>query len=1214
MTPPSPPKNIDHQFHLQQLTLPPNITSTPHSSPPNTTTTTLTTTDDDDISPTTTAPPQPPTLQANATQRKRAEEAYDLHLELDCIPDEALSANITTGKIKTHLTPADVKLMRKLRPVCPCCIEGNAIAPPAPPTTAAPATRPGQHLSYDIQQLHTPAVGGFTHQNTIVDENTGFTSLPGMINKSNQQAFNSIQSTVLTDYNAHKHKVDSVHSDAENVNTSIMPHLNAIGIDARVSIPTHFARQVERIRRTLQQRSRSCHARLPFILPATYNHLAEQSVVYNKNRTLNSRSDPMHPLTPEEAVTGTRSKPPVPFGTVAMVRVPPDKSTARAKAHNQDPKVQPRAEIAISMGHCPKTGGTRWLLANKLVVPRLPISILPRGTIPFNLPRNPTYNILPPLLHSSAPITNTTTIPAPIPATTPTTAIAQQHTNTIVQLPTAPDTRLALTLLTNHTPQQTPELLSELRLNQPRIQPHNNPTTQTAPRPPLLLMPTQQIPQLLPPYTPPTTYTTTTTIPPQDLHDNTQHSPLPLLPSSPPPPTPQPPSSPITTTTTTIITPLKANSSSITTHPTSPNKPTQHIALRRSQRGTAHPDGFWKGFIATAIHSATPAGILTNHQQRKNLLNKQARATHTQFRKENPILDTYNNSPTTIRPTPSSIQSRVFNLRNAIANNIHPAALQRGMNAEFHKTFQKHTCFKLLTPQQLERTAVFIRLLFAIKNKPLKNDQSNVRVRIAGDGAKQPPHTYGDTFAGTSDATQRSFITALILADCATRDCLDRLQVVGFDLESAFINGNTLDRKDTGGIQLVTRIPNSPMIPHEYRDQLAEIVGPLNGLKQSNHIYDQNLIATLASQGYNQLPSAPYIFHKRCPNNPQDYLTLPMNVDDGTIYTTSPYLLSELKSLLVKRYGTIDFIDKSPGMCGVNYTYHPKGISLDMQDYLTRALTTMGMHKIPPTLTPSTADFFKPPTDPTPASPKEAEDFRTANGILIFSLSLRHDYRMEVIHLCKSNDRPTKSDIAKQFHLLRYICGTTGLGPFFSADPTDFPNGVELSASVDVAFNVENGRSRNAHAIKVGSPYAKTSPFVTHSALGSTIALSPAEAEYIAASDTSKKLLYYIQLAEELGFPQTKPSIILEDNASAIKLANSPLIPTKSRHIALKFHHIRDLINRKIVTFHHCITQKMVTDSMTKITPPPLFLYNRSITFPLAIQQLTTQPQFYKPN
>jgi hypothetical protein len=637
-------------------------------------------------------------------------------------------------------------------------------------------------------------------------------------------------------------------------------------------------------------------------------------------------------------------------------------------------------------------------------------------------------------------------------------------------------------------------------------------------------------------------------------------------------------------------------------------RPSQSTPARRSTRGTAKPEGYWKGY--TALTPPLP-DTTTNHLQRKKVLNKQARAKYSTYRANNPILDQYTNSPTLIRPIPSLTKSRVFNLRNA-QHNFSLGPLQRAMTAEMTKLFDKYKCLKLLTAAQ-EPDSQYIRPLFAIKHKPLPTDPDNIRVRLAGDGAQQPPHTYGFTHAGTSDASQRAFVVAVTLADCATRNCFDRLHVVGFDFPSAFINGNTLPRSATGGTQLVTRIPDSPLISDTHRNKLAEITGPLNGLKQSNHIYDQDLIATLERNGYMRLPSAPYVFHKRCPHNPDDYVTVPMNVDDGTIYTTSPHLLAEFKAILLDRYGHMDFIDQSPGMCGVRHTCYPDGMSLDFGPYLRRALTTMGMHNVPPALTPSTADFFKPPADPTPASTSDAEDFRTNNGILIFTLPLRHDYRMEVIHLCKSNDNPTKSDIDKQFHLLRYIVGTPDLGPFFSANPSDHPNGVEISGSTDVAFNIANGRTLNAHTLQVGPPNAKTSPFIAHSAFGDTHPLSPAEGEYISASDTSKKLLYWRRLAEELGFPQTRPSIILEDNASAIKLANSPQIPTKSRHIELKFHHIRDLIQRQIITLQHCITQNMVTDSMTKVSPPPLFLYNRSITFPLTILQLKNQPPLFKP-
>jgi hypothetical protein len=1160
-------------------------------------------------------PPQvaPATITINALQRKRAQEANDLHIALDCIPDAALCEIIANGKIDTHLTAADIHLNRRLNPICIHCTEGRAKQPSAPSSTSAPATRPGQHLSYDIQKLHTPARGGFTHMNTITDEHTGFTSLPGMINKTTQSTFNSIKEVILRDYNANSHKVDSIHSDPENVNISIIPKLNAIGVHGHVKTPQHHARQVERTRQTIQNTARSVHSRLNYHLPPDLNLYLEQHVVHNLNRRLNSRSDPQHPLTPEEAVTGKRSIASVPFGTIAMVHVPIDKRTRQAALHNKDPNTQPRAELAVSMGFCPKTGGTRYLLGNGLIVPRIAISLFPHNTtiIPFNFkPKIPDHSIIPDHSNLISPLP-----PHPDPQIPDQPPAQQPQPNSVLQLPNEPDTRQALALMTDLVPQQNPHILNELRLLQPQLpSTSTNPTPSTPTQRPHLLPPAplvQESPAPSPlPFSPGTSLIPPS-FPPQPLDplppQSPQHVPLAPLPPQSPQHVPLQPSAPNSQPRVTAI-PIQPASPVILPPPIIMPPQAPSPPLRRSLRGAAKLPGHWSGHLA--LMTPLP-DIPTNHLQRKKLLNKEARATHSTFRANHPILDLYTNSPTLARPTPAISKARVYNLRNAL-HNIKLAPLQRGMTAEMTKVFETYKCLKLLTTEQ-ESNSEYIRLLFAIKPKPLATDPANIRVRLAADGARQPPHTYGLTHAGTSDATQRAFIMAITLADCATRKCFDRLQVVGFDFPSAFINGNSLPRSATGGIQLVTRIPDSPLISDEYRNKLAEITGPLNGLKQSNHIYDQNLIATLEGSGFMRLPSASYVFHKRCPNNSQDYLTLPMNVDDGTIFTTSPVLLAELKTLLLNRYGPMDFVDESPGMCGVRNTYYPDGASLDFGPYLRRALISMGMHTVPPALTPSTSDFFKPSLDSTPATPQQQDEFRTTNGILIFTLPLRPDYRMEVVHLCKANDNPTKSDIEKQFHLLRYICGTPDLGPFFSADPADHPNGVEISGSTDISFNALHGSCLNAHALQVGPPNTRTSPFVTHSALGAEKPLSPAEGEYISASDTAKKLLYWRQVAEELGFPQTRPSIILEDNASAIKLANSPQIPTKSRHIELKFHHIRDLIRRRIITLQHCITQKMVTDSMTKVSPPPLFLYNRSIIFPRAITQLTNQPPLFKP-
>jgi hypothetical protein len=225
---------------------------------------------------------------------------------------------------------------------------------------------------------------------------------------------------------------------------------------------------------------------------------------------------------------------------------------------------------------------------------------------------------------------------------------------------------------------------------------------------------------------------------------------------------------------------------------------------------------------------------------------------------------------------------------------------------------------------------------------------------------------------------------------------------------------------------------------------------------------------------------------------------------------------------------------------------------------------------------------------------------------------------MEIVALCKRNAAPTVSDIEKQLWVLRYLCGCPDIGITFSADPLDHPNGVEISSTSDSAHNTDSttGASQSAYTLTCGRPGANTSPFLAHSASDSTggsLPLSPTEAEYTTLSMTAKQIAHYRQFAEDLGFPQTRPSIMLEDNNSAIKLANSPQIPAKSRHINLKFHHIRREIQRNQIEVRHQGTNDIVSDTMTKVTSPSRFLYNRSLLFPKIIEHLRNSPPYYKP-
>lgn len=57
---------------------------------------------------------------------------------------------------------------------------------------------------------------------------------------------------------------------------------------------------------------------------------------------------------------------------------------------------------------------------------------------------------------------------------------------------------------------------------------------------------------------------------------------------------------------------------------------------------------------------------------------------------------------------------------------------------------------------------------------------------------------------------------------------------------------------------------------------------------------------------------------------------------------------------------------------------------------------------------------------------------------------------------------------------------------------------------------------------------------------------------------------------------------ILCDNVSTIKLSKNPVLHGRSKHINVRFHFLRDLVNEGVVELMHCGTRFQIADIMTK--------------------------------
>ena len=78
----------------------------------------------------------------------------------------------------------------------------------------------------------------------------------------------------------------------------------------------------------------------------------------------------------------------------------------------------------------------------------------------------------------------------------------------------------------------------------------------------------------------------------------------------------------------------------------------------------------------------------------------------------------------------------------------------------------------------------------------------------------------------------------------------------------------------------------------------------------------------------------------------------------------------------------------------------------------------------------------------------------------------------------------------------------------------------------------------------------------------SYIGLPTAEAEYMSLTFAAQEAIWLNCLHVELQKESITPAIIYEDNQSAICMTKNPTFHSRSKHIAIKYHFIRDEVKK----------------------------------------------------
>ncbi|KAK4405981.1 Retrovirus-related Pol polyprotein from transposon RE2 [Sesamum angolense] len=195
------------------------------------------------------------------------------------------------------------------------------------------------------------------------------------------------------------------------------------------------------------------------------------------------------------------------------------------------------------------------------------------------------------------------------------------------------------------------------------------------------------------------------------------------------------------------------------------------------------------------------------------------------------------------------------------------------------------------------------------------------------------------------------------------------------------------------------------------------------------------------------------------------------------------------------------------------------------------------------------------------------------------TISNCHKTRYYVRHksAIKVMQSPSQVHYAAAKRILRYLRGTKDFGIWYKST-----NDAKLVGYTDSdwAGSVDDMKSTSGYTFSLGSGI-----FSWASKKQATVAQSSAEAEYIAAAATSNQAIWLRRILEDIGEKQEEPTTIYCDNKSAIAITKNPVQHSRTKHIDIKYHSLREATTRGEIELKYCSTEEQLADIFTKALP-----------------------------
>jgi len=410
----------------------------------------------------------------------------------------------------------------------------------------------------------------------------------------------------------------------------------------------------------------------------------------------------------------------------------------------------------------------------------------------------------------------------------------------------------------------------------------------------------------------------------------------------------------------------------------------------------------------------------------------------------------------------------------------------------------------------------------------------------------------------------------LILAMAALHDW----HITGLDVRNAFLYGK-LDE------EIYMEQPEGFHVPGR-ETEVLKLLRALYGLKQAGLAWWRTLRESMIELGFEGLVSDAGLFLYRSEHG---FVIAVIYVDDSIFCGPNKALVQEIKQRFMQRWECRDLGDVTEFL-RMRITREGRTVKIDQCAYLETVLQRCGMQDAKSAATPLPAGYM-PEANAQDAviDPELRSRYQTVIGSLLYlTLGTRPDIAFAVTKMAQFAASPNKEHLAKALYICRYLIGTKNYNITY-----DGSSGYGLIACTDSdwASDPANRRSQTGFFLKLaGGAISWTSR------AQKTIALSSTEAEYMALSDCSRQVVWMHTLLGELGY-NLRPIPICGDNQGSIFIASNPVTEKRSKHIDIRFHYIREVVERKLAEVFFIPGEENPADLLTKNLGSTKFLQFR---------------------